>query len=79
MDKQTTIAFVLIGAILIVWLYLSSPTPQNPPVKKPGDTTLVNKTTPQNENQNQQKPLQENKPSQAQSDTSALGKALQGA
>lgn len=27
MDKQTTIAFVLIGAILILWLYISAPTP----------------------------------------------------
>lgn len=27
MDKQTTIAFILIGAILILWLYISTPTP----------------------------------------------------
>lgn len=27
MDRQTTIAFVLIGAILMIWLYLSAPTP----------------------------------------------------
>lgn len=79
MDKQTTIAFVLIGAILIVWLYLSNPAPQNPPVKKPGDTTLVNKTTPANENQNQKKSAPENETAPTQTDTSALGKALSGA
>jgi len=40
MDKQTTIAFVLIGGILVFWLYLSSPEPQKQqPVKK--DTTTV--------------------------------------
>jgi len=32
MEKQTTIAFVLIGAILMVWLYLN--TPNTPPVKQ---------------------------------------------
>jgi len=42
MDKQTTIAFVLIGLILIVWLYLTTPT-VTPPQKtqKESDTTLV--------------------------------------
>ncbi|MCU7497354.1 MAG: membrane protein insertase YidC [Ignavibacteria bacterium] len=79
MDKQTTIAFVIIGAILIVWLYLSSPTPQNPPAKKPGDSTLVNKTAPTNQNQNQQD-QQNQQPQQqtsaATADTSVLGKAF---
>ena len=32
MEKQTTIAFVLIGAILMVWLYLNSP--NTPPAKQ---------------------------------------------
>ncbi len=42
MDKQTTIAFVLIGIILVVWLYFSSPAPEPPkPVKQ--DSTLVQK------------------------------------
>ena len=27
MDKQTTLAFVLIGAVLVVWLFLSAPEP----------------------------------------------------
>lgn len=42
MDRNTTIAFVLISAILIVWLYLNSP---EPPATsgKANDTTLVAK------------------------------------
>ncbi len=42
MDKNTTIAFVLIGLILIVWLVLNSPKPK-PQIKKQQDTTLVTK------------------------------------
>ena len=41
MDKQTTIAFVVIGLILVVWLYINSPEPQPPKAKNPKDTTLV--------------------------------------
>ncbi len=40
MDKQTTIAFILIGAILVFWLYMNSPEPQ-PPVKGKSDSTIV--------------------------------------
>lgn len=44
MDKQTTIAFVLIGGILVLWLFLNSPEPpKNQPVKK--DTVSVNSKT----------------------------------
>lgn len=45
MDKQTTIAFVLIGATLILWLYISAPTPtkQNT-VKEKQKTTLQQDT-----------------------------------
>ena len=48
MDRQTLLAFILIGAILIVWLYISSPTP--PPPQKPTqkDTTEVLKDTVKN-------------------------------
>jgi YidC/Oxa1 family membrane protein insertase len=44
MDKQTTIAFILIGAILVLYFYLNSPTPveQN---KITSDTTLVQRDT----------------------------------
>lgn len=45
MDKQTTIAFILIGAILVLWLYLTSPTPTDQPRKN--ETTALNKDTTQ--------------------------------
>ena len=57
MDKQTTIAFILIGAILVLWLYLTAPDPNkqiNPKSEstetidsskiKNSDTVAVNKT-----------------------------------
>jgi len=44
MDKQSTIAFILIGLILVVWLYFNSPTPEPPKPGKP-DSTLVKKDT----------------------------------
>ncbi|MFZ2323979.1 MAG: membrane protein insertase YidC [Ignavibacteriaceae bacterium] len=34
MDKQTTIAFILIGAILVLWLYISAPPPKQPAKEK---------------------------------------------
>jgi len=34
MDKQTTIAFILIGAILVLWLYISAPPPKQPSNEK---------------------------------------------
>jgi YidC/Oxa1 family membrane protein insertase len=40
MDKQTTLAFILIGAVLIIWLYMNTPEPvEQPPVQR--DTTSV--------------------------------------
>lgn len=44
MDKQSTAAFILIGLILVVWLYFNSPTPEPPKPGKP-DSTLVKKDT----------------------------------
>ncbi len=38
MDKQTTIAFILIGAILVLWLYISAPDPKQ-------QSKQVNQTT----------------------------------
>ena len=38
MDKQTTIAFILIGAILVLWLYISAPDPKQQP-KQNNETT----------------------------------------
>ena len=43
MDKQTTIAFILIGAILVLWLYISAPDPKQQP--KQVDQTSLNKDT----------------------------------
>lgn len=40
MDKQTTIAFILIGVILVVWLYISAPPPQTPKQEKEKTTVL---------------------------------------
>lgn len=37
MDRQTTLAFILIGAILMIWLYINTPEPPKTPPKK--DTT----------------------------------------
>ena len=42
MDKNTTFAFILIGAILILWMYLNAPSPdQYKKNIKGNDTTQV--------------------------------------
>ena len=41
MDRQTTIAFILIGAILMVWLYISAPEPVPQKPSHQQDTTDV--------------------------------------
>jgi YidC/Oxa1 family membrane protein insertase len=42
MDRQTTLAFILIGAVFVLWLYLSTPEPiKQTPIKQ--DSTIVNK------------------------------------
>ncbi|AFH50907.1 Preprotein translocase subunit YidC [Ignavibacterium album JCM 16511] len=42
MDRQTTLAFVLIGIVLMVWLYITAPTPTDvPQQKKTPDTTAT--------------------------------------
>ena len=44
MDKQTTLAFILIGAILLIWLYITAPDPSEvPPQQQTQDTTDVAK------------------------------------
>lgn len=43
MDRNSTFAFLLIGVILVVWLYWNSPAPQPP--KKKSQTTAVQKDT----------------------------------
>lgn len=44
MDKQTTLAFILIGAILLIWLYITAPDPSKMPQQgTEQDTTSVQK------------------------------------
>ena len=43
MDKQTTLAFVLIGIILVVWLYINAPEPQEQ-LPQTADSTIVKET-----------------------------------
>ncbi len=41
MDKQTTLAFVLIGIVLVVWLYLTAPEPETDNTRQTDPTTVV--------------------------------------
>ncbi len=41
MDKKTVLAFILIGALLILWMYLNAPEPQKQLAQKSNDSTLV--------------------------------------
>lgn len=53
MDKQTTLAFVLIGIVLIVWLYITAPEPVVEEPKQTEPTTILTdtvKTTSEGEN-----------------------------
>ena len=45
MDKQTTIAFILIGAILVLWLYISAPDPKQQTNPKDKITEIKDSTT----------------------------------
>lgn len=45
MDKQTTIAFILIGAILVLWLYISAPDPKQETKPKDKTTEVKDSTT----------------------------------
>jgi len=40
MDKQSTLAFVMMGVVLVAWIYFNSPEPQ-PQTANQADTTLV--------------------------------------
>jgi len=41
MDRNTTLAFILIGAILIFWLYINAPNPEKTKGEGPPDSTVV--------------------------------------
>lgn len=43
MDRNTTIAFILIGGILVLWLYMNSPTPEERTLRETDTTTTVEK------------------------------------
>jgi YidC/Oxa1 family membrane protein insertase len=56
MDRQTVIAFILIGIIVVVWLYITTPPPQPVSEKKQVDTTLVDKKNQKNETKKEETP-----------------------
>ena len=41
MDRNTTIAFVLIGAILIIWLFMNTPEQKETPKSRQDSTTVI--------------------------------------
>ncbi len=58
MDKQTTLAFLLIGLVLVVWLYMNAPE-QQPPQQVPADTSrVVESPTGLDDEREAQRPLQ---------------------
>ncbi len=59
MDRNTTIAFILIGGILVLWLYLNSPTTPPPQKGKQTDTTIVARDTVSAKEKNKQTPQQQ--------------------
>ena len=69
MDKQTTAAFILIGLILVVWLYINAPEPQPQLPATTSDSTIVN-----NDSLNPTEVVKENNNlvSEIQSDTNSL-------
>ncbi|PIQ08538.1 MAG: preprotein translocase YidC [Ignavibacteriales bacterium CG18_big_fil_WC_8_21_14_2_50_31_20] len=58
MDKQSTLAFVLMGLVLVVWLYLNSPEPQPQNISKT-DSTLVKEENKPEATKAIEKPLEE--------------------
>ena len=71
MDKQSTIAFILIGVILVVWLYMNSPTPEPTNPNLP-DSTIVKKDTAAEKPVVKQK-VEEKKPEPVEQETSPFG------
>jgi YidC/Oxa1 family membrane protein insertase len=47
MDKKTVLAFVLIGALLIIWMYVNAPEPTKQLPQSQKDSTIVGDTTTQ--------------------------------
>ncbi|MGB8316569.1 MAG: membrane protein insertase YidC, partial [Ignavibacteriaceae bacterium] len=59
MDKQTVLAFILIGGLLILWMYLNAPEPQKQLPQKGNDSTYVADTTAQKQLQQKEKKAEE--------------------
>jgi YidC/Oxa1 family membrane protein insertase len=76
MDKQTTLAFLLIGALLIVWMFFNSPDPSKQPQKNKKDSTLVKSDTAKIQSRNNAANNEQLSKSNAPSDTTALGKVF---
>jgi YidC/Oxa1 family membrane protein insertase len=69
MDRNTTIAFVLIGAILIVWLYMNTPEQKEEQKKTTDTTTIVEEQKPDSievKKEEQKKNIVEPEPKQEQ-------------
>lgn len=69
MDKQTTVAFVLIAAILMVWLYFSTPPPE--PQKNAGKPNSSLSVKDSNADKKDEKPQEIAKKEEPKQDTSA--------
>jgi len=77
MDKQTTIAFVLIAAILMGWLYMTTPPPEQPKNIKKNSSVVVKDSSKRQDVQKQQDTLTQNKFNQAvKSDSSTIKKSF---
>jgi YidC/Oxa1 family membrane protein insertase len=57
MDRNTVIAFVLISAILIVWLFINSPE-SPPPTNKTADSTIVSQELTNTESRKKIQPIE---------------------
>ena len=60
MDKQSTIAFILIGVILVFWLYLNAPDPNTVPQQVQDSTTVTKNLPADNEKLKEEKLVTEN-------------------
>jgi len=74
MDKQTTLAFILIGIILMIWLYTSTPTvPPDQSQRNKAEDSLIIEKQKLDEKEKEELKLNESKESE-KSDSITLGK-----
>jgi YidC/Oxa1 family membrane protein insertase len=74
MDRQSTIAFILIGVILVFWLYMNAPEPQPIPSQTLDSTAVADKAEAEM-SQDQEKLIEENNKI-AQTDESKIDDAF---